>query len=79
MLVLPLILCISFYAITDIDSPRRGLIRVHPQNLLSLAKSLQGHNGQDQFRLVAFGYLLVRLIGHIKNNRTSAVTALIGT
>jgi hypothetical protein len=42
-LVLPLVLCISFYAIADIDSPRRGIIRVHPQNLLSLAQSLQGH------------------------------------
>jgi hypothetical protein len=43
LLVLPLVLCISFYAIADIDSPRRGVIRVHPQNLLSLAQSLHGH------------------------------------
>jgi hypothetical protein len=43
LLILPLILCIAFYAIADIDSPRRGIIRVHPQNLLSLAHSLDGH------------------------------------
>jgi hypothetical protein len=42
LLVLPFILCIAFYAIADIDSPRRGVIRVHPQNLISLAQSLQG-------------------------------------
>jgi len=43
LLVLPFVLCIAFYAIADIDSPRRGIIRVHPQNLISLAQSLQGH------------------------------------
>ena len=43
LLILPLILCISFYAIADIDSPRLGVIRVHPQNLISLAQSLHGH------------------------------------
>ena len=42
LLVLPLVLCTAFYAIADIDGPRRGAIRVHPQNLLSLAKSLHG-------------------------------------
>jgi hypothetical protein len=43
LLVLPFVLCIAFYAIADIDSPRRGVIRVLPQNLISLAQSLQGH------------------------------------
>jgi hypothetical protein len=42
LLVLPFILCIAFYAIADIDSPRRGVIRVQPQNLISLVQSLQG-------------------------------------
>jgi hypothetical protein len=42
LLVLPLVLGISFFAIADIDSPRRGAIRVHPQNLISLGQSLQG-------------------------------------
>jgi hypothetical protein len=42
LLILPFVLCIAFYATADIDSPRRGLIRVHPQNLTSLAQSLRG-------------------------------------
>jgi hypothetical protein len=41
-LVLPFVLCIAFYAIADIDSPRRGVIRVRPQNLMRLAQSLHG-------------------------------------
>ncbi len=40
MLVLPLVLSIAFFLIADIDSPRRGVIRVIPQNLISLANSL---------------------------------------
>ncbi|HKV60761.1 MAG TPA: hypothetical protein VJO16_02525 [Candidatus Acidoferrum sp.] len=40
IMVLPFVLCIAFFAIADIDSPRRGLIRVHPQNLISLVQSL---------------------------------------
>ena len=40
MLVLPLVLSIAFFLIADIDSPRRGVIRVNPQDLISLAKSL---------------------------------------
>jgi ABC-type transport system involved in cytochrome c biogenesis permease component len=43
VLVLPLVLSIAFFLIADIDSPRRGVIRVHPQNLISLAQSLHGH------------------------------------
>jgi hypothetical protein len=42
-LVLPLAVSISFFLISDIDSPRIGLIRVNPQNLISLAQSLQAH------------------------------------
>jgi protein-S-isoprenylcysteine O-methyltransferase Ste14 len=41
--ILPFVLCIAFFLIADIDSPRRGLIFVRPQNLISLAHSLQGH------------------------------------
>jgi hypothetical protein len=41
-LVLPLALSISFFLISDIDSPRGGVIRVRPQNLESLAQSLNG-------------------------------------
>lgn len=35
-MVLPLVVSISFFLIADIDSPRRGIIRVRPQNLESL-------------------------------------------
>ncbi|HTJ89119.1 MAG TPA: hypothetical protein VL356_02935 [Acidocella sp.] len=40
LLVLPLILAVPFYLVADIDSPRGGLIRVAPQNLISFAHSL---------------------------------------
>jgi hypothetical protein len=40
-LILPLTVAISFFLIADIDSPRGGIIRVLPQNLLSLRQSLQ--------------------------------------
>ena len=39
--VLPLVVSISFFLIADIDTPRRGMINVIPQNLLSLAQSLR--------------------------------------
>jgi hypothetical protein len=39
--VLPLVVAVSFLLISDIDSPRRGVIRVHPQNLVSLRAGLQ--------------------------------------
>jgi hypothetical protein len=39
-LVLPLVVSISFFLIADIDSPRAGVIRVHPQNLERLSQSL---------------------------------------
>jgi hypothetical protein len=40
LMVLPLVVAVSFFLIADIDSPRGGVIRVHPQNLESLAASL---------------------------------------
>jgi hypothetical protein len=40
LLVLPLVVSVAFYLIADLDSPRSGIIRVHPQNLLSLSQSL---------------------------------------
>jgi predicted membrane protein len=43
LLVLPLVLSIALFLIADIDSPRRGVIRVNPQNLISLAQSLHAH------------------------------------
>jgi len=41
LLVLPLVIALALFLIADIDSPRRGIIRVVPQNLQSLAQSLQ--------------------------------------
>ena len=41
LLVLPLIVSISFFLVSDIDSPRGGLIRVPPLDLISLSQSLQ--------------------------------------
>ena len=40
--VLPLILAISFLMIADLDAAHSGVIRVYPQNLQSLARSLPG-------------------------------------
>jgi len=40
-MILPIALSISLFLIADIDSPHRGLIRIHPQNLESLAASLK--------------------------------------
>ena len=39
-IVTPLVVSISFFLIADIDSPRGGVIRVAPQNLVSLAQNL---------------------------------------
>ena len=41
--VLPLAVSVSFFLIADIDSPGAGLIRVQPQNLASLSRSLHAH------------------------------------
>ena len=41
LLVLPVIASIAIFLIADIDSPRGGVIRVLPQNLLALAQSLK--------------------------------------
>jgi hypothetical protein len=43
LLVLPLIVSISFSLIADIDSPRGGVVRVRPQNLVALSHFLQKH------------------------------------
>jgi hypothetical protein len=40
LIVLPLVLSVSFFLIADIDNPRLGVIRVSPQNLLSLSQSM---------------------------------------
>jgi hypothetical protein len=43
LFVLPLMVSISFFLIADIDSPRGGLVRVQPRNLISLSESLRAH------------------------------------
>ena len=40
-IVLPLLVSLAFFLIADIDSPRRGVIRVVPQNLQSLRATLR--------------------------------------
>jgi len=40
LMILPLVAAVSFFLIADIDSPRGGVIRVAPQNLLSLRAGL---------------------------------------
>jgi hypothetical protein len=40
LFILPLVVSISFLLIADIDSPRGGLIRIAPENLESLSRSL---------------------------------------
>jgi hypothetical protein len=42
-IVLPLAVSVSFFLIADIDSPRGGLIRVEPQNLVRLSHTLPAH------------------------------------
>ncbi len=40
LLITPLVVSLSVMLIADIDSPRNGIIRVVPQNLLSTAQSI---------------------------------------
>ena len=56
LLILPVVLSTAFFLIAEIDSPRHGLIRVLPQNLISLAHNMassdrqvrwHGRDGQD--------------------------------
>jgi hypothetical protein len=38
--VLPMVISIAFFLIADIDSPRGGLVRVRPDNLIDVARSM---------------------------------------
>jgi len=42
LVILPFVLSIAFFLIADIDAPRRGVIRVIPENLQILLQSLRG-------------------------------------
>ena len=46
--ILPLVVAIALMLIADIDSPRHGIIRVRPQNLMSLAASLPSPHPNPQ-------------------------------
>jgi len=41
LLIVPVVVSIAFFLISDIDSPRGGAIRVAPHNLISLSQSLR--------------------------------------
>jgi hypothetical protein len=41
LLILPVVVSISFLLIADIESPREGIIRVLPQNLIALSHSIK--------------------------------------
>jgi hypothetical protein len=41
LLILPIIISISFFLIADIDSPRGGVIRVTPHNLIAQQQTMQ--------------------------------------
>jgi hypothetical protein len=43
-MILPAALSVSLFLIADIDSPRGGVIRVSPQNLLSLSDALRAQS-----------------------------------
>jgi hypothetical protein len=40
LLVVPIVSSIAFFLIADIDSPRGGLIRVIPHNLIGVSQSM---------------------------------------
>lgn len=40
LFVLPLLVAVSFFLIADIDSPRGGIIRIQPKDLVSLSQSM---------------------------------------
>jgi hypothetical protein len=42
LLVLPVVISIAIFLISDIDSPRGGIIRVLPRNLIALSQNLGG-------------------------------------
>jgi hypothetical protein len=39
-MIFPFVIAVSFFLIADIDSPRGGIIRIEPRNLLTLKQSL---------------------------------------
>jgi hypothetical protein len=50
---LPLLLAIAFLLIADLDSPREGIVRVRPQNLVSLSASMEDDDQAQELSLMA--------------------------
>jgi hypothetical protein len=46
LVVLPIVISIAFMLVADIDTPRHGIVRVSPQNLVSLVESLRARNSR---------------------------------
>jgi len=43
LFVFPVVVSVSFFLIADLDSPRGGVIHVHPHNLLATAEAIRAH------------------------------------
>jgi hypothetical protein len=43
LFVLPVVISVALFLIADLDSPRGGVIRVHPQNLVATAETIRAH------------------------------------
>jgi hypothetical protein len=43
LLVVPVVASVAFFLIADIDSPRGGIIRVMPHNLVAVAQTMNAH------------------------------------
>jgi hypothetical protein len=41
LFILPVVVSLSLFLIADLDSPRGGVIRVHPQNLAATSQAVQ--------------------------------------
>jgi hypothetical protein len=43
-MIFPTMIAIAFFLIADIDSPRGGVIRIDPRNLIDLKQSISSSN-----------------------------------
>jgi hypothetical protein len=46
-MIFPFVVAVSFFLIADIDSPRGGIIRIEPKNLIALKQSLNSQIGNQ--------------------------------
>jgi hypothetical protein len=44
-MIFPFVTSVSFFLIADIDSPRGGVIRIEPKNLITLKEALNKTKG----------------------------------